>query len=290
VSRYGLIAFGSSLDQIGPITRTAADNAIILKHIAGHDENDATSADIAVPDYSALLKDSVKGKVFGLPKEYFIEGLDPEVKQKVMDAVAVFEKLGAKIEQISLPNTEYAIDVYYVVAPAEVSSNLARFDGVRYGLRDKDADNMIDMYKKSRQKGFGRETKRRIMLGTYVLSSGYYDAYYKKAQKVRTLIKNDFDRAFEKVDAILTPTSPTTAFKIGEKAADPLTMYLSDIFTIAPNLAGLPGMSVPAGNDSKGLPVGLQILGRWFKEQDIFDIAHTFQKNTDWHTKMPSID
>lgn len=289
VSRFGLIAFGSSLDQIGPITRTAADNAIILKHIAGHDENDATSADIPVPDYSALLKDSVKGKVIGLPKEYFIEGLDPEVKQKVMDAVAVFEKLGAKIEQISLPNTEYAIDVYYVVAPAEVSSNLARFDGVRYGLRDKDAENMIDMYKKSRQKGFGRETKRRIMLGTYVLSSGYYDAYYKKAQKVRTLIKNDFDKAFEKVDLMLTPTSPTTAFKIGEKAADPLTMYLSDIFTIAPNLAGLPGMSVPAGNDSKGLPVGLQILGKWFKEQDIFDAAYAFQKNTDWHTKMPSI-
>jgi aspartyl-tRNA(Asn)/glutamyl-tRNA(Gln) amidotransferase subunit A len=289
VSRFGLIAFGSSLDQIGPVTHTAADNAIILKHIAGRDEMDSTSAPVDVPDYIKDIKNSVKGMTFGLPKEYFIDGMDPEVKKQVMEAVALLEKLGAKTTQISLPNTGYALDVYYVVATAEASSNLARFDGVEYGLRDFSADNMIDMYKKSRQAGFGKETKRRIMLGTYVLSSGYYEAYYKKAQKARTLIKNDFDRAFEKVDAILTPTSPTTAFKIGEKTSDPLTMYLSDIFTIAPNMAGLPGMSIPVGFDSKKLPVGLQILGKWFDEQSIFNIANTYQNNTDWHLKAPQV-
>jgi aspartyl-tRNA(Asn)/glutamyl-tRNA(Gln) amidotransferase subunit A len=289
VSRYGLIAFGSSLDQIGPVTKTAKDNAIMLKYIAGADKKDSTSASVAVPDYSALIKTDIKGMRIGLPEEYFIPGLDNEVKQKVMDAIAALEKLGAKVEKVSLPHTEYAIDVYYVIATAEASSNLARFDGVQYGLRDRAADNMIDMYKRSRQKGFGKETKRRIMLGTYVLSSGYYEAYYKKAQKVRTLIKNDFDRVFQKVDIIATPTSPTTAFKIGEKTSDPLTMYLSDIFTIAPNMAGLPGISIPCGFDSKNLPVGLQLLGKPFGEQDILNAAHAYQSVTNWHNEKAQL-
>lgn len=289
VSRFGLIAFGSSLDQIGPVTWTAKDNAIILKYIAGKDKNDSTSVDIDVPDYYKNINTNIKGLKIGLPDEYFIEGIDNEVKQKVLEAVDVFEKNGAVIKKISLPHTEYAIDVYYVVATAEASSNLARFDGVQYGLRDFEADNMIDMYKRSRQKGFGKETKRRIMLGTYVLSSGYYDAYYKKAQKVRRLIKNDFDNAFKEVDIIITPTSPTTAFKIGEKVNNPLTMYLSDIFTIAPNLAGLPGISIPCGFDSKNLPVGLQIVGKNFAEQDLFNAAAFYQQVTDFHRKRPNI-
>ncbi len=289
VSRFGLIAFGSSLDQIGPITWTAKDNAIILKHIAGHDEKDSTSVKLEVPDYYKNINTNIHGLKIGLPDEYFIEGIDSEVKQRVLDAVKLFEKNGAVIKKITLPHTEYAIDVYYVVATAEASSNLARFDGVQYGLRDFDADNMIDMYKRSRQKGFGKETKRRIMLGTYVLSSGYYDAYYKKAQKVRRLIKNDFDNAFKEVDVIITPTSPTTAFKIGEKVNDPLTMYLSDIFTIAPNLAGLPAISIPCGFDSKNLPVGLQIIGKNFAEQDILNVSAFFQEKTDYHKKRPNI-
>ncbi len=289
VSRYGLIAFASSLDQIGPITKTARDNAVLLKYIAGKDNRDSTSAPVEVADYYKNLKSDIKNKVIGLPEEYFIEGMQPEVKVSIIDAVKVLEKLGAKTEKISLPHTDYAIDVYYIIAPAEASSNLARFDGVQYGLRDTTTDNMIDMYKKSRQKGFGKETKRRIMLGTYVLSSGYYDAYYKKAQKVRTLIKKDFDKTFEKVDIIITPVSPTTAFKVGEKTEDPMTMYLSDIFTIAPNLAGLPGLSIPCGFDKKGLPVGMQILGKPFCEQDMFDIANIYQQNTDWHKKRPNI-
>ncbi|MGD0565797.1 MAG: Asp-tRNA(Asn)/Glu-tRNA(Gln) amidotransferase subunit GatA [Candidatus Goldiibacteriota bacterium] len=289
VSRYGLIAFGSSLDQIGPITKSVRDNAILLKHLAGIDAKDSTSAPVDVPDYAKNIRPDIKGMKIGLPKEYFIDGMDAQVKSKIMDAVKLLENSGATVREISLPYTEYALDVYYVVAPAEASSNLARFDGVQYGLRDKTADNMIDMYKASRSAGFGKETKRRIMLGTYVLSSGYYDAYYKKAQKVRTLIKQDFDRAFENVDVILTPTSPTTAFKIGEKAADPLTMYLSDIFTIAPNMAGMPGMSVPAGFDAAGLPIGMQVLSAPFKEQLIFDIADFYQKKTNWHTIKPKL-
>jgi len=289
VSRYGLIAFGSSLDQIGPCAKDARDAAIVLKTIAGADGLDGTAPDIKVPDYSALLNSDIKGKVIGLPAEYFIDGIEPDTLEAVNSAIKTFEKLGATVKKINLPHTKYAIDVYYVVATAEVSSNLARFDGVEYGLRDFSATNIIDMYKKSRQKGFGAETKRRIMLGTYVLSSGYYDAYYKKAQKVRTLIKNDFTEAFKGVDVILTPTSPTTAFKIGEKTSDPMTMYLSDIFTIAPNLAGLPGMSVPCGLDKKGLPVGLQILAAPFNEQKIFDFAHAFQCATDFHTKKPTL-
>ncbi len=289
VSRYGLIAFGSSLDQIGPCAKNAEDAAIILKTIAGADGLDSTAPDIKVPDYRAGLNPDIKGRVIGIPEEYFIEGIEPDTLEAVNNAIKVFEKLGATVKKISLPHTKYAIDVYYVVATAEVSSNLARFDGVEYGLRDFSATNIIDMYKKSRQKGFGPETKRRIMLGTYVLSSGYYDAYYKKAQKVRTLIKNDFTEAFKDVDVIVTPTSPTTAFKIGEKTSDPMTMYLSDIFTIAPNLAGLPGMSIPCGFDKKGLPVGLQILAAPFKEQTIFDFAHSFQCATDFHLKKPKL-
>jgi len=289
VSRYGLIAFGSSLDQIGPITKTVKDNAILLKYLAGTDEKDATSAPVAVEEYYKNIKADVKGLRIGIPDEYFIEGMQPEVTEKVMDAIKFFEKNGAILEKIKLPHTDYALDVYYVVAPAEASSNLARFDGVQYGLRAFDAENMIDMYKKSRQRGFGKETKRRIMLGTYVLSSGYYDAYYKQAQKVRTLIKQDFDKAFEKVDIIMTATAPTTAFKIGEKASDPLTMYLSDIFTIAPNMAGLPGLSVPCGFDRQHLPVGLQLVGNIFKEQAMFDAANFYQQHSDWHTKKPII-
>ncbi len=271
------------------MTKTVKDNAILLKYLAGLDRKDSTSAPVDVPDYDKNLRKDIKGMVIGLPKEYMIDGMDAQVKAKIMEAVKLLESNGAKIVEISLPYTDYALDVYYVVAPAEASSNLARFDGVRYGLRDTTADNLIDMYKKSRSKGFGKETKRRIMLGTYVLSSGYYDAYYKKAQKVRTLIKNDFDRAFEKVDVILTPTSPTTAFKIGEKAADPLTMYLSDIFTIAPNMAGLPGMSVPAGFDAAGLPIGLQVLAAPFAEQKIFDVSNFYQSITGWHEKRANL-
>ncbi|MEI7543117.1 MAG: amidase family protein, partial [bacterium] len=256
---------------------------------AGIDKKDSTSAPVDVPDYNKNLRKDIKGMIIGLPKEYMIDGMDKQVKGKIMEAVKLLEASGAKIIEISLPHTEYALDVYYVVAPAEASSNLARFDGVQYGLRDKTADNLIAMYKKSRQAGFGKETKRRIMLGTYVLSSGYYDAYYKKAQKVRTLIKNDFDKAFEQVDVILTPTSPTTAFKIGEKAADPLTMYLSDIFTIAPNMAGLPGISVPAGFDDLGLPIGMQVLAAPFAEQKIYDITNFYQMNTNWHEKRATL-
>lgn len=289
VSRYGLIAFGSSLDQIGPITRSAKDNAIILKYISGYDKKDSTSVDMEVPDYYKNLNTNIRGLKIGLPDEYFIQGIDNEVKQKVLDAIQLFEKKGAIIKKINLPHTEYAIDVYYVIATAEASSNLARFDGVQYGFREFKADNIIDMYKRSRQKGFGKETKRRIMLGTYVLSSGYYEAYYKKAQKVRRLIRNDFENAFREVDIIITPTSPTTAFKTGEKVNDPLTMYLSDIFTIAPNLAGLPAISISCGFDTNGLPVGLQIIGRSFSEQDILNAAVFFQENTEYHKKKPNI-
>ncbi len=290
VSRYGLIAFGSSLDQIGPMTKTAGDNAVLLKYMAGKDNKDSTSLPDEVPDYSGALKNDVSNLVIGIPDEYFIEGMDDGVKQAVLEAIKFFEKKGAKIKKISLPHTKYALDVYYIVAPAEASSNLARFDGVQYGLRGTEAGNLIDMYKKSRQKGFGPETKRRIMLGTYVLSSGYYDAYYKKAQKARTLIKKDFDNAFGGgVDVIMTPTSPTTAFKIGEKSSDPLTMYLSDIFTIAPNLAGLPGISVPCGFDKQNLPVGLQILAKPFDETALFNAAFLYQRETGWHGENPKI-
>ena len=283
VSRYGLVAFASSLDQIGPLTKDVTDCAIMLNAISGHDPSDSTSADLPVPDYQALLGRDIKGFKLGIPREYFISGIDPSVDNAVREAIRVFERLGAVIEDISLPHTEYAVATYYIIATAEASSNLARYDGAKYGYRTKDAGNLIDMYMKTRDEGFGPEVKRRIMLGTYVLSAGYYDAYYKKAQQVRTLIKGDFDKAFERVDAILTPTSPTPAFKIGEKTDDPLQMYLSDIFTISANLAGIPAISIPCGFTDGKLPVGLQILGRHFDEERILQTAYAYEQATEWH-------
>ncbi len=287
VSRYGLIAFASSLDQIGPITKDVEDAAILLKAISGHDEMDSTSANMPVPDYLSCMKKSIKGLKIGVPKEYFIDGLDKEVKDSIKVAIEKLENLGAVCEDMSLPHTEYAVSVYYLVATAEASSNLARFDGVQYGLRADNIRSMIDMYKKTRKQGFGDEAKRRIILGTFALSSGYYDAYYSKALKVRTLIKMDFDNAFQKFDAIVTPTSPTAAFKIGEKISDPLTMYLSDIFTISANLAGIPGISIPCGFTKNNLPIGLQILGKPFDEETILRIAYNYEQNTDWHKRKP---
>ncbi|MBU1912775.1 MAG: Asp-tRNA(Asn)/Glu-tRNA(Gln) amidotransferase subunit GatA [Candidatus Omnitrophica bacterium] len=289
VSRYGLIAFASSLDQIGPITKDVEDAAILLKAISGHDEMDSTSADMPVPDYLSGMKKSIKGLKIGVPEEYFIEGMDKEVKNSIKVAIEKLEKLGAVCEDTSLPHTEYAVSVYYLVATAEASSNLARFDGVQYGLRADNIKSMIDMYKKTRKQGFGDEAKRRIILGTFALSSGYYDAYYSKALKVRTLIKMDFDKAFQKFDAIVTPTSPTAAFKIGEKISDPLTMYLSDIFTISANLAGIPGISIPCGFTKNNLPIGLQILGKPFDEETILRIAYNYEQNTDWHRIKPRL-
>ena len=277
VSRFGLIAFGSSLDQIGPFSKDVKDCAMLLNVICGYDEKDSTSANMDTPDFVSALSGNVKGMKIGKPKEYFIEGLDKEVKERVENAIKMYSKLGAEIIDISLPNTEYAVATYYIVATAEASSNLARFDGVKYGYR-KEAENLIEMYKQTRAEGFGAEAKRRIMLGTFALSSGYYDAYYLKANKVRALIRQDFEKAFEKVDAILTPTAPTAAFKIGEKTADPLTMYLSDIFTISVNLAGVPAVSIPCGNTQEGLPVGLQIIGKHFDEETILKTAYAFEQ------------
>ncbi len=289
VSRHGLIAFASSLDQIGPITKDVEDAAILLKAISGHDEMDSTSANIPVSDYLSGIKKDIKGLRLGIPKEYFIEGMDEEVKDSIKSAIEKLEKLGAICEDMSLPHTEYAVSVYYLVATAEASSNLARFDGVQYGLRPENIKSMMDMYKKTRREGFGDEAKRRIILGTFALSSGYYDAYYLKALKVRALIKRDFDEAFKKFDAIITPTSPTAAFKIGEKTSDPLTMYLSDIFTISANLAGIPGISIPCGFTKNNLPIGLQILGKPFDEEMILRIAYNYEQNTDWHKKKPNL-
>jgi len=289
VSRYGLIAFASSLDQIGPITKDVEDAALLLNVIAGHDEMDSTSVDLPVPDYTASLVKDVRGLRLGVPKEYFIKGLEKGVEDSVRKAISTFKDLGAKVFDISLPHTEYAVSTYYIIAPAEASSNLARFDGVQYGFRAKGAKDLIDMYVKTRSEGFGDEAKRRILLGTYCLSSGYYDAYYLKAQKVRTRIKEDFDNAFRLCDAVITPTSPTPAFKIKERSADPLSMYLSDIYTIPANLAGIPGMSIPCGFSKEGLPVGLQILAKPFDEEMIFKVAYTFEQNTDYHKKKPKI-
>jgi len=289
VSRYGLIAFASSLDQIGPITKDIEDAAILLKAISGHDEMDSTSADMPGFDYVAGIKKGIKGLRIGIPREYFIEGLDMEVRNAVLEAIKKLEALGAICEDMSLPHTEYAVSAYYLVATAEASSNLARFDGVQYGLRTAGSHSPIEMYKKTREKGFGPEAKRRVILGTFALSSGYYDAYYLRALKVRTLIKNDFDKAFEKFNAIVTPTSPTPAFKIGEKAGDPLTMYLSDIFTISANLAGIPGVSIPCGFTKNNLPMGLQILGKPFDEETILRIAYNYEQNTEWHRRRPNL-
>ena len=287
VSRYGMIAFASSLDQGGPMCRTAEDAALLLNVMAGFDPRDSTSVDAPVPDYTQTLGGDIKGLRIGLPKEYFGAGLNPEVAKVIDAAVAEFKRLGAQVVEVSLPNSQLAIPCYYVLAPAEASSNLSRFDGVRYGYRAKDYTDLLDMYCKTRAEGFGAEVKRRIMIGTYALSAGYYDAYYLKAQKLRRLIAEDFRKAFESCDVIMGPTSPTTAFRIGEKSDDPVAMYLSDIYTISVNLAGLPGMSIPAGFDSKGLPVGLQLIGRYFDEARLLNVAHRYQQETDWHRRMP---
>ena len=289
VSRFGLVAFASSLDQIGPFSRDVEDCALLLNVICGHDPQDSTSVDMPVPDFTEFLSPKLKEFRLGIPAEYFVEGMDPEVKASVEEAIGVLKDLGASCEEVSLPHTEYAVAVYYLVATAEASSNLARYDGVKYGYRAKGADDLLDMYKSTRAEGFGAEVKRRIMLGTYALSSGYYDAYYLKAQKVRTLIRQDFEQVFAKFDALVTPTAPTAAFRIGEKVDDPLQMYLSDIFTIPCNLAGLPGISLPCGFTKEGLPVGLQVLGKPFDEGKILRVAHAFQQATDWHLRRPSL-
>ncbi len=286
VSRYGMIAFASSLDQAGPMARTAEDCALMLGAMAGFDERDSTSVEREVADYTAGLNSDLKGLKIGLPKEYFGEGLEPEVAKSVEAAVEEYKKLGAEVVEISLPNTNLAVPTYYVVAPAECSSNLSRMDGVRFGYRCEDPKNLEDLYKRSRGEGFGAEVKRRIMVGTYALSSGYYDAYYLKAQQLRQLISDDFKKAFEQVDVIMGPTAPTPAFNLGEKSDDPVAMYLADIYTIAVNLAGLPGMSVPCGF-VEGRPVGLQIIGNYFDEARLLNVAHKYQQATDWHTKSP---
>jgi len=286
VSRYGLVAFASSLDQIGPITKNVKDAALLLGLISGHDPRDSTSVPVEVPDFGAGLGREIRGLKIGVPKEYFIEGLDPEVEQCVRDAIGVLERLGAEVIEVSLPHTGYAIATYYILATSEASSNLARFDGVKYGFRAEGRD-LIDMYMETRAAGFGPEVKRRIMLGTYALSAGYYDAYYKKAQQVRTLIKTDFEDAFKEVDVIVTPTSPTAAFRIGDKVSDPLQMYLSDIFTISVNLAGVPAISIPCGYTSEGLPVGLQVIGKHFDEEAVLRVSYAYEQSTEWHKRRP---
>ncbi|MCG2675734.1 aspartyl/glutamyl-tRNA amidotransferase subunit A [bacterium] len=333
VSRYGLVAFASSLDQIGSITKDVTDSALLMNVISGYDERDSTSCDYPVPDYTKSLVNNVKGMKIGIPKEYFIKGMDEEVEKSVKDAIKLLEKLGAQIKEVSLPHTKYAVAVYYLIATAEASSNLARYEGVKYGHRasaglrqrrislglkpvsqsrqseekgvgisaplrsasrqdrqvDRQTGRLLEMYEETRKEGFGDEVKRRIMLGTYALSAGYYDAYYLKAQKVRTLVKEDIDKALEKCDCLITPTSPTPSFKIGEKINDPLKMYLSDIFTISTNLAWIPGISVPCGFTKKGLPIGLQILAKPFAEETILKVAYTYEQNTEWHKRKPPL-
>ncbi|MBI5016025.1 MAG: Asp-tRNA(Asn)/Glu-tRNA(Gln) amidotransferase subunit GatA [Deltaproteobacteria bacterium] len=288
VSRYGLVAFASSLDQIGPFARDVQDAAAMLTAISGHDPLDSTSIDAPVPDFAAALTGDVRGLRVGVPKEYFVEGMDREVEAAVRTAIDTLRGLGAEVREVSLPHTEYAVAVYYLIATAEASSNLARFDGVKYGLRVDDGD-LLSTYKATRAKGFGAEVKRRIMLGTYALSAGYYDAYYRRAQRVRTLVARDFRAAFGEVDVICGPTAPTPAFRLGEKTDDPLQMYLSDIFTIPCNLAGLPGISLPCGFTAGGLPVGLQLLGAPFTEETLLRAAHAYEQATDWHTRAPAL-
>ncbi len=288
VSRFGLVAFASSLDQIGPITKNVEDSAYVLQAIAGYDERDSTSANVEIPDYLSALTGDVKGLRIGVPKEYLGQGIDPQVKERVLEALKVFESMGAVWEEVSLPHTDYAVAAYYLLASSEASSNLARFDGVRYGVRTDNPSNLLDLYRRSRSEGFGPEVKRRIMLGTYALSSGYYDAYYKKAQQVRTLIKQDFDDVFEKFDLIIGPTAPTPAFKLGEQVEDPLTMYLNDICTIPVSLAGVPAISVPCGS-ADGLPVGLQIIGKPFDERTVLRAAHAFESQTGFHNLRPAL-
>ena len=292
VSRFGLVAFASSLDQIGPFTKTVRDSALMLNAISGRDPQDSTSLDAPVPDFTALLGKDLRGVKLGMPREYFIDGIDPQVDAAVRAAVKKYEELGAEIIEVSLPNTEHAVGVYYIVATAEASANLARFDGVRYGHRAENPSGLLDQYCRTREEGFGPEVKRRIILGTYVLSSGYYDAYYLRAQKVRTLIRDDFTRAFEKVDAIICPTSPEVAFKVGDRSDDPLKMYLADIFTIAANLAGICGISVPCGFadiEGKQLPVGLQLLGKPFEEAQLLQIAQAYEQASPWYAARPAL-
>jgi len=286
-----MIAFASSLDQAGPMAASAQDAAMLLNVMAGFDARDSTSVERDVPDYTVALDDSIAGLKIGLPKEYFGEGLDSDVAKVVDDAIKQYQALGAELVEISLPNSQLSVPVYYVVAPAECSSNLSRFDGVRFGYRCEDPKDLEDFYKRNRGEGFGSEVKRRIMIGTYALSAGYYDAYYLKAQQIRKLISEDFVQAFKKVDVIMGPTTPSVAFNIGEKVDDPITMYLSDVYTIATNLAGLPGMSIPAGFGNvsgKERPVGLQIIGNYFAEDKLLNVAHVYQQATDWHTKIPA--
>ena len=282
VSRYGLVAFASSLDQIGPMTRDVTDNAMLLNLIAGHDERDSTSVKTEKKDYTKALVNDVKGLKIGIPKEYFGEGINDEVKASIDRVIEKYRELGAEVEECSLDIAEYALATYYIIACAEASSNLGRFDGIRYGYRTKNFKTLKDIYRNSRTEGFGDEVKRRIILGTYVLSSGYYDAYYKKAQQVRTLVRQEFNKAFEKYDLLLTPTSPTTAFEIGTKSNNPLEMYLADICTVSINIAGVPAISIPCGTSSKGLPIGFQLIGKHFDEETIYRAAYTYEQNTDF--------
>jgi aspartyl-tRNA(Asn)/glutamyl-tRNA(Gln) amidotransferase subunit A len=293
VSRYGLVAYASSLDQIGPFGRSVEDTAILLGAIAGYDPRDSTSLNVPIPDYAQALRPSLrpKGQMrIGVIKETFGVGLDSGVKDAVTKAIEQFQQLGAEIQVISCPRFRYGLPTYYIIAPSEASANLARYDGVKYGFRSKDPDNLLDMYAKTRSQGFGAEVKRRIAIGTYVLSAGYYDAYYLKAQKVRTLIKEDFEKAFSQVDVLVCPTAPTTAFKAGEKFNDPLSMYLSDLMTIPVNLAGLPALSLPCGFDDKGMPVGIQLIGNLLQESRLFQVAHAYEQSTNWHLQHPELD
>lgn len=290
ISRFGLVAFASSLDQIGTLTKNVADGALLMNAISGYDAKDSTSVPKDVPDFTSFLEDDLKGITVGIPREYHaVDGIDTDVSTSVQNAVKVIEKLGAQCIEVSLPHTEFVVAAYYVLAPSEASSNLARYDGVKYGFRDNEEKNIIKMYRRTRSKGFGAEVQRRIIIGTYSLSAGYYDAYYGKASQVRTLIMEDFKKAFETCDILLSPVAPTPAFRIGEKTDDPLTMYLSDIFTLSANLAGIPGMSVPCGFSAEGLPIGLQLLGKHFNEEMLFKVAYNFEQNTDFHKKKPRL-
>ena len=289
VSRFGLVAFASSLDQIGPFGRSVEDAAILLSAIAGYDSKDSTSLKVDIPDYTQFLKPDIKNLRIGVIKETFGEGLDPAVEQAVNKAIEQLKNLGAEVQEISCPRFRYGLPTYYIIAPSEASANLARYDGVKYGLRASDPENLLDMYMRTRAEGFGTEVKRRIMVGTYTLSAGYYDAYYLKAQKVRTLIKQDFENAFGQVDVLVCPTVPTTAFKAGEKTADPLSMYLTDLMTITVNLAGLPGLSLPCGFDDNGLPIGLQLIGNVLREDQLFQVAYAYEQATDWKMRTPLV-
>lgn len=289
VSRFGLIAFASSLDQIGPLTKDVTDSALVLNAIAGHDKFDSTSVNMPVPDYTKALVNDAKGLKIGVPEDYMGDGITPDVKNALLAAIEIYKALGAEVEYFKMSASKYALPAYYIISSAEASSNLARYDGIKYGYRTENFTDLISLYKKTRSEGFGKEVKRRIMLGTYALSSGYYDAYYKKAQQVRTIIRNDFENAFNKYDVILTPTAPTTAFTMGEKTTDPLQMYLEDICTVSINIASIPAMSLPCGFDKDGMPIGMQLIGKAFGEETIFKAAYTFEQNTDFHKQRPNL-